>query len=497
MQFGPTSRMPVDRAISTSAACRAAPSAPASAKPVEMITQHPTPAAAAAATLCTSEAPGTARIATSGGAGPSAIVAYARRPSTSARRGLIGTISPAKPCCTRKLSIRPPSLSLPSEAPTTATDPGSRIRRDGDHSGRGRRRPAQGGRRRADPGAPGASARRCHRRRGARGSADGHDRARGRPRATGDGPHHDLAAGADDGGEARRLRLHAQRRAARLSSRRRLATRWQHALPDGHRHGRRRRERTHHAERRQRRSPRAGHAAADRRPPGRHRRPAPGRRDRDRRAGRQHARSDVRRRQRAARPGLRDREHRSLRRTAAAVAVKGKRIMRSLTLALVLALGAASLTAPASAASRTIGQIIDDAAIVAEVKTKLTADKLSNLTKIDVKSDSGVVTLGATVDSADRRARAAQIAANVNGVKSVLNNIEVSGTGSTASTTAAPASTTAAPASATLEATGTVASVDPATGIITLQDGRVLKATDQTAIWQPSSVTALKPGAQV
>ncbi|PYM24266.1 MAG: hypothetical protein DMD78_09540 [Candidatus Rokuibacteriota bacterium] len=177
--------------------------------------------------------------------------------------------------------------------------------------------------------------------------------------------------------------------------------------------------------------------------------------------------------------------------------MKGKRIMRSLTLALVLALGAASLTAPAFAASRTIGQIIDDAAIVAEVKTKLTADKLSNLTKIDVKSESGVVTLGGTVDSADRRARAAQIAANVNGVKSVRNNIDVSGTGSTASTTAAPASTTAAPASATLEATGTVASVDPATGTITLQDGRVLKATDQTAIWQPSSVTALKPGAQV
>ena len=164
--------------------------------------------------------------------------------------------------------------------------------------------------------------------------------------------------------------------------------------------------------------------------------------------------------------------------------------MRSLTLALVLALGAAALITPAFAAPRTIGQIIDDAAIVAEVKTKLTADKLSNLTKIDVKSESGVVTLGGTVDSADRRARAVQIAANVNGVKSVLNNIEVAGTGSTAATTAAPAS-------ATLEATGTVASVDPATGTITLQDGRVLKATDQTAIWQPSSMTALKPGAQV
>ena len=38
-----------------------------------MITQHPTPAAAASLTLCTSEAPGTARMATSGGEGTSAI----------------------------------------------------------------------------------------------------------------------------------------------------------------------------------------------------------------------------------------------------------------------------------------------------------------------------------------------------------------------------------------------------------------------------------------
>ena len=47
MQFGPTMRVPVRRAISTSAACRATPSGPASAKPVEMMTQQPTPASAA------------------------------------------------------------------------------------------------------------------------------------------------------------------------------------------------------------------------------------------------------------------------------------------------------------------------------------------------------------------------------------------------------------------------------------------------------------------
>ena len=106
----------------------------------------------------------------------------------------------------------------------------------------------------------------------------------------------------------------------------------------------------------------------------------------------------------------------------------------------------------------------------------------------------------------------------MNGVKTVLNNIEVTGSGATASTTTpqpappapqttppAPPATPPTPASATpsvpvaspLEVTGTVVSVDPTSGTITLQDGRVVRTTDQTLVWQPSSVGALKPGAQV
>ena len=169
-----------------------------------------------------------------------------------------------------------------------------------------------------------------------------------------------------------------------------------------------------------------------------------------------------------------------------------KRMHQAVVLVLIVGLVAA---APAAAAGRTIGQIIDDATIVAEVTATLADDTLSNLTKIDVKSDAGVVTLSGTVDSADRRARAGQIAANVNGVKTVLNNIDVKGGDSTvAASNPAPATAAAPPP---LVASGTVASVDAANGTITLQDGRVLKTTDQTAVWQPSSVGALKPGAQV
>ena len=140
---------------------------------------------------------------------------------------------------------------------------------------------------------------------------------------------------------------------------------------------------------------------------------------------------------------------------------------------------------------RSIGQKIDDAAIVAEVMARLTADKFSNLAKIDVKSDAGVVTLAGTVDSAERRARAAQIASSVSGVKTVLNNIDVTGVASAA------AGPPASPAGAPVEVTGTVAAVDTAAGTITLQDGRVMQATDQTVVWQPSTVAGLRPGSRV
>jgi hypothetical protein len=73
MQLGPTIRIPVRAAMSTSFACCSAPPLLASAKPVEMMTQQPTPLSAASVTVCTSLPGGTARIATSGAAGTSAI----------------------------------------------------------------------------------------------------------------------------------------------------------------------------------------------------------------------------------------------------------------------------------------------------------------------------------------------------------------------------------------------------------------------------------------
>jgi hypothetical protein len=42
-----------------------------------------------------------------------------------------------------------------------------------------------------------------------------------------------------------------------------------------------------------------------------------------------------------------------------------------------------------------------------------------------------------------------------------------------------------------------VASVDPATGTITLQDGRVLRLTSRSAVWQTGTLHGLRPGSQV
>ena len=143
-------------------------------------------------------------------------------------------------------------------------------------------------------------------------------------------------------------------------------------------------------------------------------------------------------------------------------------------------------------ATRSVGQVIDDTAITTEAKAKLTADKLSNLTKIEVKTENGIVTLNGVVDDADRRVRAAQIVSGVNGVKGVINNIHVAGT----TVPAAPVASVP-PGGAMVDATGIVAHVDPATGTITLQDGRVLRATGQTVVWQPSTLQTLRPGAQI
>jgi hyperosmotically inducible protein len=74
---------------------------------------------------------------------------------------------------------------------------------------------------------------------------------------------------------------------------------------------------------------------------------------------------------------------------------------------------------------RTAGQNIDDSNTTAAVKARLAQDKVSSLTRIDVDTNGGVVALNGTVESAEQRARAEQIARGVGGVKRVVNNLQV------------------------------------------------------------------------
>ena len=74
---------------------------------------------------------------------------------------------------------------------------------------------------------------------------------------------------------------------------------------------------------------------------------------------------------------------------------------------------------------RTAGQNVDDATLTTMVKTELAKEKLGTLTRVDVDTTSGVVSLNGVVTTPEARSQAEKIARNVNGVKKVINNLQV------------------------------------------------------------------------
>ena len=83
------------------------------------------------------------------------------------------------------------------------------------------------------------------------------------------------------------------------------------------------------------------------------------------------------------------------------------------------------LTGCQALTGETLGQNIDDTNLTAAVKTQLARDKVSSLTRIDVDTNRGVVSLNGVVESTEQRARAEQIARGVSGVRGVTNNLQV------------------------------------------------------------------------
>jgi hyperosmotically inducible protein len=95
------------------------------------------------------------------------------------------------------------------------------------------------------------------------------------------------------------------------------------------------------------------------------------------------------------------------------------RSLAAVLVVLALMAGCRSMT------GKSAGTNVDDATITASVKSKLVADKASNLTRVDVDTNHGTVYLNGTVDSAEQKSRAEQLAWQAQGVKSVVNNLHV------------------------------------------------------------------------
>lgn len=74
---------------------------------------------------------------------------------------------------------------------------------------------------------------------------------------------------------------------------------------------------------------------------------------------------------------------------------------------------------------QTVGESIDDSVLTTSVKTKLAGDKAANLTRVSVDTTNGVVQLSGVVESAEQKARVGSLAAEVKGVKRVINNLQV------------------------------------------------------------------------
>jgi osmotically-inducible protein OsmY len=74
---------------------------------------------------------------------------------------------------------------------------------------------------------------------------------------------------------------------------------------------------------------------------------------------------------------------------------------------------------------KSAGENVEDANITAQVKTKLAAEKLATLTKVDVDTNKGTVYLTGNVENATVKARATEVARSVSGVRDVVNHLTI------------------------------------------------------------------------
>jgi hyperosmotically inducible protein len=137
--------------------------------------------------------------------------------------------------------------------------------------------------------------------------------------------------------------------------------------------------------------------------------------------------------------------------------------MKRLMMAAVTVAAIVSLAGCQTMTGRTVRQNVDDATLEAQVKARLGADRLANLTQVDVDTVQGVVYLNGVVPTARDKTEAARTAGSVDGVRSVVNNLVVQRAtpDAASSPSASPSANVPGPA-----LTGEVVSVDHATGVV-------------------------------
>jgi hyperosmotically inducible protein len=86
---------------------------------------------------------------------------------------------------------------------------------------------------------------------------------------------------------------------------------------------------------------------------------------------------------------------------------------------------AGAVSACESTTGKSIGQNVSDASISTAVQTKLTGDRVSNFTRVDVDTERGIVQLSGVVPSSEQKSRAEELTKQVNGVRRVNNNLQV------------------------------------------------------------------------
>ena len=99
--------------------------------------------------------------------------------------------------------------------------------------------------------------------------------------------------------------------------------------------------------------------------------------------------------------------------------------MRVMGMLVMVGVMAGAVSACESTTGKTMGQNVSDASISTAVQTKLTGDRVSNFTRVDVDTERGIVQLSGVVPSSEQKSRAEELTKQVNGVRRVNNNLQV------------------------------------------------------------------------